>query len=524
MTAYAEPFFPSPPDWRDIPIYQIFTDRFADGDPSNNELTPGVKCDRANPRAVHGGDFKGIEQHLDYIRGLGMRAIWITPVFLNQASSAWHGYGAIDFTTVSPQLGGLDGLRSLVKAAHARGMYVLIDAVVNHMGFVVTSDDPGWPRFRRAGEGYRLRWQDPKTIPPAPFNNLNWFHDRGRIEHWNDPVESVVGQFYTLADLRTELPEVRAALIRVYQAFIDQTDCDGFRVDTVRHVEKTFWEPWCTAMREHARALGKANFLMFGEVAVSDDRVLADYTGEHFHDGRAFDSLLDFPFYYAVREVVAQGKAATRRLTERFGKLTSPPYSREAIGQLVTFIDNHDQPRFLAKENADGDLERLKQALVLLYTTTGVPCMYYGTEQGFRGGHDPFNREDMIGVGNPGGATNHFDSGHELYRFVARLSQIRAEHPALRQGDQTVVADDAGGPGIYAFIRQRGRDAVLVILNTATTPARLPRNVVPTRRRMGFTPVLGSGPAFRPDRSGRLPGLIVPAKSAWLLVNAPLRR
>jgi len=212
VSSPAQPF-PSPLDWRDITIYQIFTDRFDDGDPANNELTPGARCELDHSRGIHGGDFQGIERRLDYIRALGARAIWISPVFLNEASSAYHGYGAIDFTVVSPQLGGMEGLQNLVRAAHARRMYVLVDVVVNHLGDVVTSDQPGWPKYRTAGEGYPLRWQNSKTIPPAPFNNLNWFHDRGRIGNWDDPVERVVGQFYTLADLRTELPEVRAALI-----------------------------------------------------------------------------------------------------------------------------------------------------------------------------------------------------------------------------------------------------------------------------------------------------------------------
>jgi hypothetical protein len=141
--------FPSPVDWRDQSIYMIFTDRFSDGDPANNELTPGARFRPQNPRGIHGGDFKGIENHLDYIKNLGATAIWITPVFINDASSAWHGYGALDFSTISPQLGGLSGLRDLTKAAHARGIYIILDVVLNHLGAVATSDDPGWPRFAK---------------------------------------------------------------------------------------------------------------------------------------------------------------------------------------------------------------------------------------------------------------------------------------------------------------------------------------------------------------------------------------
>ena len=173
MTQFSNPLFPSPADWRDLTFYQIFTDRFADGDTSNNESTPGARYEPAKPHGIHGGDFQGIEQHLDYIQGLGAKAIWITPVFLNESNSAWHGYGAINFDLISPQLGGLKALRDLIQSSHRRGIYVLIDVVANHTGDVITSDDPGWPSYRPTGEGYHLRWRDPKTIPPPPFNNLN---------------------------------------------------------------------------------------------------------------------------------------------------------------------------------------------------------------------------------------------------------------------------------------------------------------------------------------------------------------
>jgi glycosidase len=285
--------FPSPKDWRDLTMYLIFTDRFADGDLANNELTPGARWRPNDPRGIHGGDFKGIEEHLDYIQALGARALWITPVFLNEPSSAWHGYGAIDFSVISPQLGGLRGLQSLTQAAHRRGLYLILDVVVNHLGNVATSDDPGWPRFRAEGEGYHLRWTSPSRIPSPPFNQLSWFHDRGRVQNWFDPVQAVVGQFFTLNDLRTELPEVRSALVKAYEELIRATDCDGFRVDTVRHVEQSFWVPWCSAMREYAASLGKTNFFLFGEVALGDDQALARFTGPSGAPARAFDSLID---------------------------------------------------------------------------------------------------------------------------------------------------------------------------------------------------------------------------------------
>ena len=439
--------FPSPVDWRDQSIYMIFTDRFADGDPSNNELTPGARFRPQNPRGIHGGDFKGIETHLGYIRNLGATAIWITPVFINDASSAWHGYGALDFSTISPQLGGLAGLRDLTKAAHERGIYVILDVVLNHLGAVATSDDAGWPRFRKDGPGYTLRWINPNRVPQPPFNRLDWFHNRGQVGDWNDPVQSVIGQFYTLNDLKTDLPEVRAALTGAFKKFIEQTDCDGFRVDTVRHVERDFWPEWLRAMRQHAATLGKTNFLMFGEVAHSDDKLVGSFTTNN-----SFNSLLDFPLYYTIDRVV-RGGAATRQITERFRKLAEPTYGSNALNKLVTFIDNHDQPRFLATNKANGDTNKLTQALVLLYTLQGIPCLYYGTEQAFNGRGDPYNREDMK-----------FDDTTPLYKLIATLNTLRQRNRDLRIGSQTILSDEPAA-GLFAF--KRGNNA-LIVLNTAS--------------------------------------------------------
>lgn len=444
-TSVAAAHFPSPRDWRDQSIYMIFTDRFSDGDPSNNELTPGTRFRPQNPRGIHGGDFKGIEKNLDYIKNLGATAIWITPVFINDASSAWHGYGALDFSTISPQLGGLAGLRDLTKAAHDRGIYIILDVVLNHLGAVATSDDAGWPRFRKEGPGYKLRWINPDRIPPPPFNRLDWLHDRGQVGDWNDPIESVIGQFYTLNDLKTELPEVRTALTDTFKKFIEQTDCDGFRVDTVRHVERDFWPGWLHSIHQHAATLGKTNFLMFGEVAHSDDQLVGSFTTNN-----SFNSLLDFPLYYAIDRVIREGRP-TRQLTERFQKLGT--YDPNSTNTLVTFIDNHDQPRFLATNKANGDTNKLTQALVLLYTLQGIPCLYYGTEQAFNGRGDPYNREDMK-----------FEDTKPLYQLIKKLNTLRRQNRDLRAASQTIIADESA-TGLFAF--KRG-DTALILINTAT--------------------------------------------------------
>jgi glycosidase len=517
----AKSYFPSPSDWRDLTLYMIFTDRFADGDSRNNAATPGAVVDYQNPRGIHGGDFRGIETHLDYIANMGARAIWITPVFLNEASTAWHGYGAIDLRQVSPQLGGLDGLRHLIRSAHRRGIYVIIDVVVNHLGGVVVSSEPGWPHFRVDGPSYQLQWNPSVPRPAPPFDRLDWFHNRGQVEDWMDPVQSVIGQFYTLADLRTELPEVRSSLIAAFHELIRTTDCDGFRVDTVRHVEPSFWPLWCSAIRSGAAALGKTNFLLFGEVALPVDAALAPFTGPSGSRERAFDSLLDFPLERAILDTVCFD-APTHRLTERFVHLASPPYSAEAVGHMVTFIDNHDGPRFLSAEKANGDNRRLIQALALLYTSPGIPCLYYGTEQGFKGGNDPFNREDMIP--RTASATNHFDTHHPLYSLVRTLNHARVEHPSLRCGDWTVLLDNPAGPGLFVARRRSGDDSAIIILNTSAQQIPIP--AMPADRLPGttFRNVLVPTPSPLVLADGFLPAHSLSGHGAEIWVSTPARR
>jgi glycosidase len=216
------------------------------------------------------------------------------------------------------------------------------------------------------GPGYTLRWINPIAFRRRPSIASTGFTTAARWAIGTIPIQSVIGQFYTLNDLKTELPEVRAALSDAFKKLVEQTDCDGFRVDTVRHVERDFWPSWLGVMREHAATLGKTNFLMFGEVAYSSDQLVGSFTTNN-----SFNSLLDFPLYYAIDRVI-RGGAPTHQITERFQKLAEPTYGPSA--SFVTFIDNHDQPRFLASNKANGDTNKLTQALVLLYTLQGFPA------------------------------------------------------------------------------------------------------------------------------------------------------
>ncbi len=452
-----------PQEWRDLVIYQIVTDRFDDGDPSNNDAE-GVYLPYSG-WGVNGGDFEGIRRRLPYIAGLGANAIWISPVPLN-AYGKYHGYHAIDFHTISAQMGGIDDLRALVDDAHEAGIFVVLDVVTNHLGDLSTSLSPGWPQFQNPSE-YVLQWSRQDVLPAPPFDRLDWLHNNGEIGNYADP-EQILGELSGLDDLRTEEGEVRSALVEAHAWLIDDTGADGFRIDTVKHVDMEFWQTWPAAIRERAALAGKQNFLLFGEVFDGSDSKCGSYTGTRSGGPYALDSVLAYPMYYTCQDVFVWGQP-TSRISSRWNALSS--YDPDARERLVTFLDNHDQPRFLSSDRADGDTSRLRTALAFLLTARGIPAIYYGTEQGFDGRSDPANREDMFDGRYESGPSDgdNFDPASDLYRWIRRLAKIRGMRRALRIGDTFVLEQSGGGRGVFAFRRTFGAEEVLVVLNTAAT-------------------------------------------------------
>lgn len=450
--------FPSPSDWRDQCIYQIITDRFEDGDPSNNGLNTVY-----NPSAgdrTHGGDFKGIQRRLGYIEGLGMSAIWISPIPLN-AYGEYHGYAARDFTQVDPHWGTLADLQALVAACHARGIRVILDVVCNHGGNLF-NDNP----YVAPPAAYTLIYRDPTRTHAAPFNSPSYWHAQGSIGNWSDP-EQILGELFGLDDLKTEDAYVRTQLVNIWSNWITWTDVDGFRIDTVKHVEMGFWQTWAPAVRANAAAFGKSNFFLFGEVFEGDEAKCGSYTGTKAGGAFALDSVLDYPQYYRTNSVFATASTGAQTLVDHFNALPVY-YDPAARERLVTFLDNHDNPRFLSTSLANNRMGRLHAALVYQMTSLGVPCVYYGTEQYFNGGGDPYCREDMFDGQFEFGPSlgNNFDQTAFAYRLVRKLAQLRRELSALRRGS-LVVREVHTSPGIFAFSRVDDAQEVLIAVNTS---------------------------------------------------------
>ncbi|HEV2454085.1 MAG TPA: alpha-amylase family glycosyl hydrolase [Verrucomicrobiae bacterium] len=509
--------------WPSQSIYQIITDRFYDGDLSNDNADGNYDPAGHRGTSVHGGDFRGIEDKLDYIKSLGATAIWISPVVLN-ARGEFHGYAGLDFYKVDPHWGSLGDLQHLVRAAHERGILVIDDIVVNHGGNLIDSTDPGYGNFKYPPNGYHLRYRNPARQYPPPFNLspanpslTNLFHNNGWIQDFDDSTQLELGELYGLDDFRTESPYVRTQMIKIYEYWIEHAGFDAFRIDTVKHVEMGFWRQWCPAIHDFAAAHGKPDFFMFGEVPHPSDARVGSYTGAMGGGPFKLDSVLDYTLYFKINSIFAQATASPREIAKHYDAVAAN-YDPAAQPELVTFLDNHDQPRFLSVPGAT--VERLKVALVFLYTSQGIPCLYYGTEQGFNGGKDPWDREDMFAGQFEWGPSqgDNFNMTSPLFQFVAMLNNFRRLYPELQTGTQSNLWSDAVGPGLLAYSRRLETRQALVIFNTSGAAKTLPACPMTYSLGTRLVNLLNPSEGMTLTAGGQTPPIIVPGRSAKIFV------
>jgi glycosidase len=508
------------------------TDRFFDGDSANNNAESTYSPGTA--QGIHGGDFKGIEQKLDYIKALGATAIWISPVVLN-TDGQFHGYSGWDFYKVAPHWGSLADLQHMIQAAHARGMLVINDIIVNHAGGLIYSTDSGYANYLAPPGGYNLKYRSSSKTYPAPFDLnttnpalTNLFHNYGDIQSYSDSTQVVLGQLSGLNDFRTEASYVRTQMAAIYQYWIGQAGFDGFRVDTVKHVEMGFWQSWCPAVHAYAASNGLPNFFMFGEVYDGSDSLCGSFTGTQGGGAAKLDSVLDYPLYFIDNSVFATASGSTAQIEGRYAALAAN-YDPSCQDRLVTFLDNHDQPRFLSSGKANNNTDRLKVAQVFLYTARGIPCLYYGTEQAFNGGNDPYDREDMFAGQFEQGpsAGDNFNMTHPLFQWVAKLNNLRRLYPALLTGSHINLWYDPSGPGLFAYSRRLNTQEVVVAFNTATSAQTLPSR--PTIYPAGTTLVnlldtnetviVVSGPQTPPIPVAGMSSKVFIARSQWLALD-----
>jgi alpha-amylase len=579
-------------------FYFVMADRFQNGDAANDEggLPPGREegqsgFDPTGKGWYHGGDLKGLISKLGYIQGLGTTAIWLTPSFKNKAvqdnngfpSAGYHGYWITDFTQIDPHLGTNQDLRDLVTAAHRRGIKVYFDIIANHTADVIRYQEGAAPNYvskdqypYKTASGTPFDDRDyaggstfPALAPdgqpscstvlplqsypfhpcvpaaeqdvkvPAWLNDVSLYHNRGNTTFTGE--NSQYGDFFGLDDLFTENPKVVDGMIDIYKTWIRDFRIDGFRMDTMKHVDDAFWQRFAPEIERYAQARGIRDFYMFGEVAEDTSRPITSHYMTH--DG--VQGVLDFPFQTAATKFAANS-APTDQLRDFFVDDDWYTDGDSNVYNLPTFLGNHDKGRigmFIRNANADAPeselLARDRLAHALMYFSRGNPVVYYGDEQGFTGsGGDQDARQDMFPsqdvqynnqddpvAGDDGAGKNddigsdatpmddNFDPSHPLYRDVKRLARVTAGNPALRDGAQQSRYSSSAA-GIYAFSRidRRHRREYVVALNNseAATSASIPT----FERRSKWTKVYGSGPERL--RSGRdkalgvsLPGLSV---------------
>ncbi|CUA79317.1 alpha-amylase family glycosyl hydrolase [Anoxybacillus suryakundensis] len=398
--------------WQDERVYFIMVDRFNNGNPKND-----YEVNVHDPKAYHGGDLQGIIDKLDYIKEMGFTAIWLTPIFANE-KGGYHGYWIEDFYKVEEHFGTLDDFKRLVKEAHKRDMKVILDFVVNHTGY-----------------------NHPWLNDPA---KKDWFHEKKDIFNWANQQEVENGWLFGLPDLAQENPEVKAYLLDVAKWWIQETDIDGYRLDTVKHVPKWFWDEFSKEVKSV-----KQDFFLLGEVWHDDPRYVAEY-GKH-----GIDALIDFPFYKEASAIFSNVDQSLEPLYNVW-KRNEAFYERPYL--LGTFLDNHDTVRFtrLALQNRINPVTRLKLGLTYLFSAPGIPIMYYGTEIALDGGEDPDNRRLM-----------NFRTDKELIDYVTKLGELREKLPSLRRGDFELLYEK---DGMALFKRTyKNETAVIAINNTSKT-------------------------------------------------------
>jgi neopullulanase len=434
-------------------IYLIMPDRFADGDPGNDQPPRSTGTyDRSLPKAYHGGDLRGIREHLSYLHDLGVTTLWLTPIWKN-TDSDYHGYHVVDFYAIDDHMGSLREYQDLVADAHKLGMKVLIDFVANHTG-------PKHP------------WA---TDPPTP----QWLH--GTPEKHLDPVyefsglvdphatprqyrRTLEGWFAgKLPDLNPDDPLLAEYLLENARWWTETAGLDGFRLDTFPYSSRRFWSGWHQGIfRTYP------HITSIGEVYDSDPTLTSFFQGGRTQfdgvDSRV-STVFDFPMYFALREVVLRGQPVQKILD-----VLQRDWLYPRPDLLVTFIGNHDTRRFMGEEGSSK--ERLKAVFSLLMTLRGIPQIYAGDEIGMSGGDDPDNRHDFPG-GFPRDARNAFTAAgrtqdeEEVFAHVQSLLRLRQMHPALRHGRQWHIGWD---DSYYAFVRETAGEKLLVIYNNAPTP------------------------------------------------------
>ncbi len=507
-------------DFQDEIFYFVLPDRFYNGDESNDlgaakndkkrALSRGG-LDKTSKGMFHGGDLAGLTEKLSYLDNLGITSIWLTPILRNQAmqadSSGYHGYWILDFTEIDPHLGSNADLKNFIEQAHKRNIKVFFDIITNHTADVIKykechgNDGLGWlvdgnscpfKSLAKVAEGDTYTPLIPKgneqLKTPQWLNDIEVYHNQGD-SFWQGE-SAIRGDFSGLDDVDTNNEKAVNGMIDIYKNIIDEFKPDGFRIDTVKHVNIEFWQAFSPALMAHAKSLSIDNFVMFGEVYNFVPADLAYFTTE----GK-LPSVLDFAFQGTLADALVRQKG-TNVLAKLFAQDHVYQTSHADIpntdaNKLVNFTGNHDMGRFayLLKQSKHdySEQEQIQRNLLahaLIYFSRGVPVIYYGDEQGFVGdGGDQASRQDMMPskvdsyndddllATDKTTAVDNFDINHLFYKTFAQYAEVYQQYPALRFGQQTTLYSQ-NKPGLFAiqraYVASNKSQKLVVVFNTAT--------------------------------------------------------
>jgi len=397
-------------------LYFVMIDRFSNGDPSND-----AKVDLNDPQAFHGGDIRGLIDHLDHLKELGIKTVWISPTFKMRTDSffghgAFHGYWLEDPSKIEPRFGDEALLRELRDELDKRGMRLVMDVVLNHVA------------------------PESELVARHP----EWFHLNGGITDWNDKNQVQNFDVHGLPDIDQSVPQAYDWVAGSTLAWISQVKPAGFRLDAVKHISNAFWQRF----NAEAKAAGGPEFLLLGELLDGNAANVAAVA----RDG-GFNAMFDFPLHFAMVDVFCKDHSPARLAAV----LSADRLYGDMLGAhregLVTLLDNHDLPRILTACN--GDLGRVRQALQFMLTARGTPSFTWGTEAGLEGAQEPENRADM-----------NFEADHALGRAIHDGLERRRMRSVFQNGmDVLLEVED----GFLAYLRVSQDDAkpevILIVVN-----------------------------------------------------------
>jgi len=533
----AGPKHPSPPHWEDQVFYFLMVDRFSDNNEAGhahggstplynpqdngNAITSPEEAEkwRQAGQGWTGGNIKGLTNKIPYLKEMGITAIWLSPI-LKQVpfANSYHGYGIQDFLTIDPHFGSdnnpdtaKEEFRNFVQEAHAAGIYVILDVILNHSGNVfgydLHMDDqiPAWNGQTFPIKGFRTKTGEPVLQPepvligdpdsaiwPREFQNTSYFTRKGKIRNWDYYPEYLEGDFESLKDLNLgdgQIDDYHPTpalmdLCEVYKYWIAYADLDGFRIDTIKHMEPGAVRYLVSVFHEFAETIGKDNFYLIGEITGGRQRAVETMENTGLNAALGIDDIQD------RLERTIKG---TGRPVDYFDLFRNSIFVRKEshtwfLDRVVTMIDDHDKVsngQYKHRFSAGGYGSLVFNAIAFNLTTIGIPCIYYGTEQGFdgEGGSDQYIRECMFG--GPFGAfrskeRHFFDTQNSTYSEVRKIADLRKRLIALRRGRQYLreisgngvsfglpdfVGESRAIRSIIAWSRIMSESEVLVVFN-----------------------------------------------------------